>query len=224
MNKQLSYISAVLTIFTLFLGCSNQVALQKSNLQPEQVVTAKLTSGEQVTGTIADVTDQSVTIYTQKNVNRKLELSQISELSGPAPVYDASGKIISEKEIARVKTNKRFWTYTLSGGLVSAGASFFLSSMIARSSSDDIDAPVTIAGTAAGTLVGGYLFSRWGKQKDREEAIDNIRLSRGSENLSGIEAEREKQEQLEKQLQRIKEERQQQEDEIKKLKEKINEE
>ncbi len=216
-------VSALVFMF-LAAGCSNQVALNKNTLQKEQTVSIKLTTGQTVNGLIQSVNEQTVSIFNpESRTSTDVQKSQVAEISGPQPYYDAKQALISEKEIEAVKTNKKFWTYTISGGLVSAGASFFLSSMIAKSSSDDIEDPIILSGTAAGTVLGAWLFSRVGSKKDKLDAVDSIRLARAGKSLNGVEEEIEKQKRVQMELEKLKKEREDQEAEIEKLRKKVEE-
>jgi hypothetical protein len=93
-------------------------------------------------------------------------------------VLDFEGNVITEEEISRIKTNQKVWVYTASGAAISLGTSFFVVSMIARSSDRGIKDTIVYTGTAAGTLLGTFFFARAGRNKDRQMAIDRIRLER----------------------------------------------
>ena len=73
-------------------------------------------------------------------------------------VVDLEGKVITEEEISREKTQQKFWVYTLSGAVISLGTSFFAASMIARSSDKGIKDAIVYSGTAAGTLSGTFFL------------------------------------------------------------------
>ena len=116
----------------------------------------------------------------QAQTNNGLGLERVMHESSAqkGAVVDLEGKVITEEEISREKTQQKFWVYTLSGAVISLGTSFFVASMIARSSDKGIKDAIVYSGTAAGTLSGTFFFARAGRNKDRQMAIDRIRLER----------------------------------------------
>ena len=217
-------ISAVLifSCFFQFTGCGNQVLLKTNKLQKQQTVTMVLKSGEKLSGTISALEGNTITILEKNNISKKIQKQNIRSIKGPQPYYDSNGTLISEPDISKNKTNNKFWLFTVSGSALSAGVSFFLSSMIARSQGEDTNAPIITTGTIAGTVVGGYLFSRLGAQKDRTRAIEKIRIARAGEKLNSVVEEKNKQEKLEHEIENLKSERERQEAEIEELRKKIN--
>jgi len=217
-------ISAVLILFSIiyFSGCGNHVLLKRNQLQKEQTVNIVLKSGEKHSGTISAIEGNTITISDKNGVKKEIAKQNILNVHGPQPYYDSNGYLISEKDIAKNKSNDKFWLFTVSGGALSAGVSFFLSSMIARSQGEDTNAPVITTGTISGTVIGGYLFSRLGKQKDRSNAIEKIRIARAGEKLNNVVEEKNKKEKLEREIEKLKSERENQEAELKELRKKIN--
>lgn len=218
-----SNISILVVVIFIFLtsACSKQVLLKDDKLQSNQTVTIQLKTGQKITGLVDSAAEKTITVVDKTSARHEIEKRNIARITGPQPWYDANGSLISEKEIAKAKTNKNFWLYTISGAALSAGASFFTSSMIARASDDESNAPLVTTGTVAGTVVGGFLFSRLGISKDREDAIESIRLVRSSDNLNKLDNEKAKQEKIQQEIDRLKNEREAQDSELEKLRKEL---
>ncbi len=219
-----TYISAVILLFCFvcFAGCGHQALIKTNQLQKEQSVNIVLKSGEKYSGTVSAIEENAITILDKSKTNKEIQKQTISKIYGPQPYYDSNGKLISEKEIAQNKTNEKFWLFTVSGSALSAGVSFFLSSMIARSQGEGTNAPVITTGTITGTVIGGYLFSRLGKQKDRTKTIDKIRIARAGEKLNNVVEDKNKKDQLEQEIEKLRIERERQDAELQELRKKIN--
>jgi len=211
----------IFSCFFYFTGCSNQVLLNANKLQKEQTVNLELKSGEKISGTISAIDGNTITILDKNNVTKDIQKQDILTINGPQPFYDSNGYLINEKEIIKNKTNDKFWLFTVSGSTLSAGVSFFLSSMIARSQGENSNAPIITTGTLTGTVIGGFLFSRIGKQKDRTNAINHIRIARASAKLNALDEEKDKKKQLEREIEKLKSERESQEAELEKLRKQI---
>ena len=207
----------VLICGIIFLGgCSSQIQLSVDELVQNQEVSMDLKSGEKVHGTISKIQDNSIIINDNKGQTWRAKKDQIAKVEGPEPVFDQFGQIISEEEIASKQKNKNLWMFTLSGGALSLGTSFFLSSMISRSDDDNRD-PIIYTGTAVGTLLGGWMFSRIGHNKDRRVAISEIDTKRAAA------AEHDKREKIQSEIDKLQKERETQEAELKSLRKKASE-
>jgi len=187
----------------LFSGCSQQSSLRRSELREGQTVELTLNNGKSVQGDIAKIEDDALVIKDDDDQAWRAKNEAIAAIHGSEPVLDLKGNVIPESEIQARKGSKNTLLFSLSGAGLSLGASFFLSSMISRADEENRD-PIIFGGTAAGTAVGTYLFYRMGKRKDREQAIEEVRLSRGGLGESLIEEERQRKEELEKEIERLK--------------------
>ena len=207
----------ILFCSVLFLGgCSSQIQLSVDELVQNQEVSLDLKSGEKVQGTISKIQDNSITINDNEGQTWRAKKDQITRVEGPEPVFDQFGQIISEQEIANKQTNKNFWKFTLSGSALSLGTSFFLSSMISRSDDDNRD-PIIYTGTTVGTLLGGWMFSKIGHNKDRRVAISEIDTKRAAA------AEHDKREKIQSEIDKLQKEREAQEAELESLRKKASE-
>ena len=194
----------VLFVSIVLTGCSNQVILDKSTLDQNQTVTVSLRSGNNISGTISKIEDGALIIRDSAGKTWRAKNDAIVGISGPQPVYDNNNQLITENEILLNKNSSNKWIYLASGGVLSMGASFFLSSMISRGFDDDSRDPIIIGGTAAGTVLGAVIFSRIGAKKDRQEAIEMIKIRRGANAEDQIMLEKERKEQIEKEIEELK--------------------
>ena len=219
--KQYALILVVfLTI--LMVGCSNQVLLRMDRLQEKQTVEITLNTGERVSGEIAKIDEKTITIVDAQNRAWRAKKSDIHRIVGPRPALDLSGHVISEREIAKRMQKKNRLLYALSGGALSLGASFFVSSLISRGVDGNAQDAVIYGGTAGGTVLGGFLFYRLGAQKDCQEAINELRI-RGGDTLEDLQKQRERRKRIQKELEEARKERERQQREIEELKKKIKE-
>ncbi|RMD91558.1 MAG: hypothetical protein D6813_07445 [Calditrichaeota bacterium] len=138
------------------------------------------------------------------------------------PVYDDTGIQITEQEINHYKKNKNFVLYSIGGGALSFGASFFLGTLIERGVSDNSDNTSALwITTAAGTGLGTVLFAAWGKQRDRNQAIELVKEMREIKLEKKLAQEKKRRERLEAEKKALEAERERLEKERAKLIEKI---
>lgn len=125
-------------------------------------------------------------------------------------LVDEKGQALSANEVAQKKTKKNFALYTIGGGALSFGASFFLGSMVHRSTNSD-DRTALWAITGAGTVIGTVLFAHNGNVRDFNHAVEIVKDSRQQGIEQDIEKEREKQETLTAERKKLEDERKRQE-------------
>lgn len=211
----------LVSLFMFSFACSHRVFIEPESLKKNQVMQIELQNGDKIDGLVIGLGGESVAIQNEKGVEQRIQMSEIKSVKGPEPVLDAYGQIITETEIKSVKQNKNLKSYSISGGLISLGLSFFTSAMISRQQDEDKRDAVIYGGTAAGTVVGTSIFAILGARKDRQDAINNLILSRQGvrpeEEWKGIRNELEVREEIEK----LKEEHDRQQEEIKKLQQQI---
>jgi len=129
-------------------------------------------------------------------------------------VYDDFGNGISEEEIRMHLSKKNTTIYGIGGGLLSFGISFFMGSLVGQSL--DQGSRIFAATTVGGTGLGTWLFLHAGRNKDRNEAIQAIRIQRKNREfpvqektspqkspLELIEIEKQKREEMRKQREQL---------------------
>ncbi|NIA31051.1 MAG: hypothetical protein GWP06_14210 [Actinobacteria bacterium] len=214
------FILFALSVF-VFFGCSsNQSLLRINKIQKKQTVTITLNSGKIVSGEVAKVDGSSITVVDAFNKPVRVRKTNIHLIRGPKPELDLAGKVISEREIAKLQKNNKKYVFAASGGLLSLGVSFFTSSMLSRGLDGDSRDPVIYGGTVGGTLVGAFLFYRMGARKDRHDAINAIRIKK-SKTFRDLRKEREHQKKVQEELEQLKKDRERQAREMEQLKKEI---
>lgn len=131
-------------------------------------------------------------------------------------LVDEKSQPITPAEVAAKKTNKNFALYTIGGGALSFGASFFIGSMIHRSTNSD-DRTALWAVTGAGTVIGTALFAHNGKVRDFNQAVEAVKDSRQEGIHENITKEKQKQDTLAEERKKLDDERKRQEAEREEL-------
>lgn len=131
-------------------------------------------------------------------------------------LVDEKNQPITKEEVAAKKTSKNFMLYTVGGGALSFGASFFVGSMVHRSTNSD-DRTVLWAITGAGTVIGTALFAHSGKVRDYNHAVEAVKDSRQEGIQENIAKEKQKQDTLADERKKLDDERKKQEAEREEL-------
>jgi hypothetical protein len=135
------------------------------------------------------------------------------------PMLDEAGKPLTKEEINQKRTSKNFWLFTVGGGALSFGASFFAGAIIDRDASSDHKKLWAITG--AGSVIGTVLFAHNGRVRDYNLAVEAVKDSRKESASSDITQEQEKQKQLAEEKKKLEDERKKQEAERERLMEEI---
>lgn len=165
---------AMTAIFAM--GCGNRSTVNYNSVEDTNYVYLKLLSGKSLQGTVVKSEPHQLTLKTKEGLTKNVMKSNIKSIKRKPPVTDDYGKGISEDEIASQKGNQNTLVYGIGGGIMSFGASFFAGSMIGNSTEDG--SSIMAATTAAGGGLGTLLFVNAGKAKDREKAIEAIQEER----------------------------------------------
>ncbi len=131
-------------------------------------------------------------------------------------LVDEKGQTITKEEVAAKKKSKNLMLYTIGGGALSFGASFFLGSMIDRSTKGEDRTPLWVI-TGAGTVVGTALFAHNGSVRDFNHAVELVKDSRQQGIEKDIVMEKQKQDQLTEERRKLEAERKRQEAEREEL-------
>jgi hypothetical protein len=136
------------------------------------------------------------------------------------PMVDEVGKPVTKEEIKQRRTQKNFWLYTIGGGALSFGASFFAGALVDRNSSSDDHMALWII-TGAGTVLGTALFAHNGGVRDFNVAVEAAKDARKETANQHIVEEQKRQEQIAAEKKKLDEERKKQEAERERLMEAI---
>ncbi len=219
--KRFAYFFSLLILSS---GCAKRVVINYDEARPNSLVKIKTSSGKSCEGIIQAKKPSFLVMQLDKNVKNltKIKRKSISTITGQKNyVLDSQNEIISEWEIVNRKSNNNFLLYTLGGGGLSFGTSFFLGSLINRSM-DDIDQGKTAmwSTAAAGTILGTTLFAKAGAKRDRRIAVEKIRDERVELAKKQAIKDRLKRKKVQEELEKLKAERKKQEEEIRRLKNK----
>jgi len=227
MRKRNLFSVIPVVILLIAAGCAKRIAISYEQAKPEALVEIKTKSKKTGEGIIRAKKPSFLAMQFNKNSNKltKIKRNNIYSITGQKKyAYDSQGKILSEWEIDKNKTNKNVYLYSLGGAGLSFGVSFFLGTLINRGMSDDVDKAETAmwATTAIGTTVGTLLFAKKGAKRDRTIAINQIREQRIKLAKERVEKEKLKQRKIQQELGKIKAERTKQNEEMELLKKKAN--
>ncbi|MDZ7291065.1 MAG: hypothetical protein ONB44_15115 [candidate division KSB1 bacterium] len=136
------------------------------------------------------------------------------------PMIDEVGKPVTEEEIKQHRSNKNFWLFTIGGGALSFGASFFAGALIDRNSQSTDHTKLWLI-TGTGTVVGTALFIHNGRVRDFNAAVEAVKDSRKETASQSILQEQKRQGELAEEKKKLEEERKRQEAERKRLLEEI---
>jgi hypothetical protein len=135
-------------------------------------------------------------------------------------MVDDRGQAVTPQEIAAKKTNKNFWLYTVGGGALSFGASFFVGSMVERNAESESRTALW-AITGVGTVIGTVLFAQTGRVRDFNQAVEMVKDERQGVLAKDIETEMQKQNRIAGERKKLEDERKKQEAEREELLKKI---
>lgn len=135
-------------------------------------------------------------------------------------MVDDRGQAITQQEVDAKKSNKNFLLYTLGGGALSFGASFFVGSMVERNAESE-NRTALWAITGAGTVIGTVLFAHTGRVRDFNLAVDMVKDERQGALTKDIETEKQKQDRITAERRKLEEDRKKQEAEREELLKKI---
>ena len=157
-------------------GCVKRVMLPYGEVEKTNRVKITLNSGQKIKGTILKAEPHQLTLYMGKNRTQTISKSNIEMIQRYSPVYDDFGRGISEEEIQHHQKKRHTTIYGIGGGTLCFGTSFFIGSILGQSMSDGKN--VLIGTTTCGGLLGTILFTKAGKNKDRQIAIEAIKEKR----------------------------------------------
>ena len=144
----------------------------------------------------------------------------ISGCASRLPLRDDSGEPIPPKAVQAKKSNSNLVLYTLGGGALSFGASFFLGSVVDRATNNETNTALWVT-AGIGTAIGIAYFAHAGKTRDHNLAVLAAREDRKTNIAQKLTTEKERQQKIEQEKRRLLLEREKQEAERKKILEKL---
>lgn len=135
-------------------------------------------------------------------------------------LIDEAGQPISTSEVQKHRKNHRALLYTVGGGALSFGASFFIGSLADRRSDDGDHSALWIV-TGAGTAMGTFIFFQHGRTRDFNAAVELVKEDRRSRVNAQLSEEEKRQSAISSEISKLQEERRKQEEERQRLLEEI---
>lgn len=157
-------------------GCSQMAVVPYEKVEKTNRVSVRLDSDRKVEGTVIKADPVQIILNRPDGGSVAVPRDRIAVIRRKPPVSDEFGRGISEEEIRSVQTGRRAAVYGVGGGSLSLGFSFFAGSLLGHSSANG--GAVLAATAALGTGLGTAFFLKAGRQKDRQAAIETIRLRR----------------------------------------------
>jgi hypothetical protein len=219
------YFSGIVVIFLfLFSGCAKRIPLNYNNLESGTYVYISLSSGESIRGEIEKIEDKEIVVRPWDDMarTRKLVRSEIMEISKKPAIYDEGKKVIPESEIKKYQKNLNKWLFTIGGGALSFGVTFFLAANILHETDDGAQGTALWVPTGLGTVIGGTIFRFQGGRLDRHNAIEQIKEERKVAAIKEMNSTKKKRSVVEKELKDVKDDREKQNQEINDLLKQIN--
>lgn len=187
----------------VFSQCSSSNTLTFQKAKQAQAAKIYYQDGKLDKGIILKKEGNSLLYVSETNHEQQtVDNSIIRRMEKLDVVYDYQAYPISEAEISKVKSNRNTWGYAIGGAVIGGAAGLAVGLPLWYADVDQVP-PYFIAGATA--VAGSIFFAFKGQNKDRENAIRQIRLSRLSEGEleKQVEDEKKKLDELEKEKQKI---------------------
>ncbi|MBN1349908.1 hypothetical protein JXJ21_10895 [candidate division KSB1 bacterium] len=217
------FICLVVAGLALVAGCTKKIPVSYNKLDEGYFVHIETLSGKQIKGDLIRKDEHHLVIETESSPTPvAVERKEIVHIQCNSPEYDEKNQLISDKEIRSTKRNKNLVLFTVGGGLISFGAGFFLTANILHQMDKDAAGTALWGPTAGTTALGATLFGIQGYKIDKRHAIELIKEKRKENALRARQQNKNKQSQINQEMQRLKQEREKQNEEINKLLKKID--
>lgn len=188
-----------LLVFLFFIaGCSTSRNLAVTRIESRQSVKLTFQDGTSVNAFIfKKEKDQLTYIAGNDHQKHNVAIKNIRRVEALTTPLDDLANPISNAEIERVKSNRNTWSYGIGGAVIGGATGLVVALPFWYNNVKGIP-PYFVAG--AGAVVGSIYFAFRGQEKDRTIAVESIRYQRKAERDLQEQIDREK-----KQLQKIQE-------------------
>ena len=191
--------SAVLSVIILLFSCSSTSTFTVREAEQNQAVKIFLKDGKKDTGIVLN-NDFTTLVYVSENTHEKQAVNHenIMRIEKIDIVYDYQAYQISKAEIDKVKSNRSTWGYAIGGAVIGAAAGL----AVGLPFWDEVS-PLIFSGT--GAVLGSMFFAFRGQDKDKENAIEQIRYIRMSESdlQNQVDEEKKKLEEIEREKKKM---------------------
>ena len=214
----------LLMILTVWFttGCVKRIPLPDEKLEKGSRVWVTTIDRRELDGDVIIRKPDRFVIRTAKGQVDTILFADVARVLARPQEYDEAGRLIPEHDIDSVKANTNLFLYTLGGGALSFGASFYLGNFLKRHV--NTGKQLALWGiTGGGTALGVLAFANAGARRDRLLAIEKIKDYRKTLAEKQIEEQKDRKARLEEELKRLKEEQKRQLEELERLKKLLEE-
>jgi hypothetical protein len=192
-----------LSFAVFFISCSGGKQFTMKNMEKMQGVKLYYYDGSSDEGIIKEIKPEKIVFVSERDHKaQEIDPREIRRMEKLKKAYDDLAYPISQAEINKYKNSHNTWGYAIGGVFIGAAAGLVLGLPFWYA---EIDALPPYFWAGAGAITGSIFFAIRGQEKDKEIAVDKIRIIRNAERELQEEIKREKQqlEDLEKEKERL---------------------
>ncbi len=199
------FLILIITISISINSCGGGKKVTLQDIENNQALKIVYKDGSSDEGIIKEIGDEKIIFVSEKGHKPfEIEVIKIRRLEKLEKSYDDLAYSISGAEINKYKKNRNTWGYAIGGAVVGAAAGLVLGLPLWLA---DVDAIPPYFWSGAGAVAGSIFFAIRGQEKDKDVAIQEIRVIRKAERELEEEIDKEKKqlEEIEKEKRKIKE-------------------
>ncbi len=213
MKKWKIFSILIITVSIFVNSCSGGKRITLQDTKNNQAVKIVYKDGSFDEGIIKEIGKEKIIFVSEEGHKPfEIEVNRIRRIEKLEKSYDDLAYSISGAEINKYKKNRNTWGYAIGGAVVGAAAGLVLGLPLWLA---DVDAIPPYFWSGAGAVAGSIFFAIRGQEKDKDIAIQRIRAIRKAERELEEEIDKEKKqlEEIEQEKQKIKEKLKKREDE-----------
>ncbi len=189
-----------------FTACSGSKNFTVTNIKNDLAVKFYLNDGSTDSGIILQNQNNIITYVSETDHERTtVNTADIRRVEKLDIIYDYKANEISKAEIDKTKSSRNTWGYAIGGAFIGAAGGLAVGLPLWYADVDQIP-PYFYAG--AGAVAGSIFFAVRGQEKDRQDAIREIRIQRlTDQNLQKeLDSEKQKLDEIEKEKEKLEKE------------------
>lgn len=192
MNRHFGRIGLPFLALILIMGCSSSQLLSVDNLKSQQAVNVvKMDGTSEKVVIVRNTGKELVYVSATDHKEHRIALKDIRRVEPLNTYYDDLAYPISAAEIQKNKSSKNTWSYALGGAVIGGAGGLAIALPFWYADVGGIP-PYFVAG--AGAVAGSIYFGYVGQKKDKNLAIDKIRMFRKVERELQQKVQKEKEE------------------------------
>lgn len=196
----------LIILMVIIAACSGNKTFTVNNVENNQAVKFYLNDGSTDSGIILGKENGTLTYVSNSDHERKtINSKDIRRVEKLDIIYDYRADEISKAEIDKTKSSRNTWGYAIGGAFIGAAGGLAVGLPLWYADVDQVP-PYFYAG--AGAVAGSIFFAVRGQEKDRQDAIREIRIQRlMDQNLQKeLDTEKQKLNEIEKERKKLQEE------------------